>query len=644
MRKYYSWLVKIKVNILLTLILKFLFLLNSEHLLAQNPCECSNDRYSFSKLDSLADNLYYDELNSEINILFDDKNKSCHLTAIQFKVFLFLKNSNIDSARYYLDENYNLLKQLDCSKSSFYKYYFNTAEYYYVQNNYDSALAYSMKCLDISTLTNDKEQKAESNLRIANLFMRMKQPDKYKQYTIQAKINIEKMPEGNKKYYLLNTLCNRYINLYQDYNDELYIDTVFFFLGKINSYSENLGGINRLKQQYYRKMAMVFLAKKDLKTQLLYLDSAYKINQILKIKGENYSINGDKANVFRKLKRYKEAEIYADSCLYYAQADNTITSVINAYDIIYMVAKDAGNYSKALWAFENLAYLTDSLTSEKNTKAIVELEQQYNKDINERTIKELNQEKQIADQRQKLASLRIRILIVILILVGLIITVLIFIYRQRLLKQKQEVLEAEQRLNRSRMNPHFFFNALTSLQTLSMQPDKQRQVGIFLAKYSKIMRQTLESTYNETIPLEEEISFLTQYLDIQKLRFPEKFDYEIVTDDNVDVYDVLIPPMLLQPFIENSIEHGFRNISYTGVITIYFYQKDNQLIVSIKDNGNKSTEENNHKGYPSRATQIIKDRLYLINLKNKSNASFSIQTGDNGIGYHVLLYLPILKA
>jgi LytS/YehU family sensor histidine kinase len=135
------------------------------------------------------------------------------------------------------------------------------------------------------------------------------------------------------------------------------------------------------------------------------------------------------------------------------------------------------------------------------------------------------------------------------------------------------------------MNPHFIFNALSSIQSLSLEPENQSKVSGYISRFSKIMRQSLESTYNDLVSIEEEISFLENYLNIQKMRFPNKFDYQIEMADDLEIDEIKVPSMLLQPFIENSIEHGFKGIEYEGIILIKIFKENSQLKIIISDNG-----------------------------------------------------------
>lgn len=200
-------------------------------------------------------------------------------------------------------------------------------------------------------------------------------------------------------------------------------------------------------------------------------------------------------------------------------------------------------------------------------------------------------------------------------------------------------METEQRLNRARINPHFFFNALASLQNVSSE-EKSVKTTVFISRFAKIMRQSLESTYQELVIIEAEIDFITHYLELQKLRFPDKFDFQFHVDDTLEINELRIPGMIIQPFVENSIEHGFKNISYKGMITISFCDDKNNINIIILDNGAGKNLESKEKEHKSRAMQIIKDRLYLFNKQNNSNASYQVEdvTGDGG--FKIIVSLP----
>lgn len=308
----------------------------------------------------------------------------------------------------------------------------------------------------------------------------------------------------------------------------------------------------------------------------------------------------------------------------------------------YELNKELGNYKDALMAHEMLRTYEASIFNHEQINQVNTLQQKYNKVQNEKTISKLNQDKQILNKNKQIDQLKINLLAIGAVLLLVIILLVIFIYRQKRIKQKKETLEAELRLNRSRMNPHFFFNALTSIQTLSLKEDKSVEVSFYISKFSKIMRSLLESTYTELFTIEEEIEFLKQYLDIQKFYSDNKFTYEIKLAENIEASEFYIPPMILQPFIENSIEHGFKNMKGDGSIVIEFKKTLSELNISITDNGLGFQKNEKHKSYPSRATEIIKDRLFLLNKKHKSHANYSLKSQMNMQGMQVNINLPLI--
>jgi len=193
------------------------------------------------------------------------------------------------------------------------------------------------------------------------------------------------------------------------------------------------------------------------------------------------------------------------------------------------------------------------------------------------------------------------------------------------------------------MNPHFFFNALASLQSFAIRENDGQAIAVNLSKFSHIMRETLESTYKEYITVEQEIDFLREYLDVQKIRFPQKFSFTIEADPDLETDEVQIPAMIIQPFVENSVEHGFSGIDYTGNIRVYFSKQGKELRILIEDNGKGLITGNQDKeGHVSRASQIIRDRIYLLNLKLRTKASFSIDSGNGQQGVQVKIHLPLL--
>ena len=183
------------------------------------------------------------------------------------------------------------------------------------------------------------------------------------------------------------------------------------------------------------------------------------------------------------------------------------------------------------------------------------------------------------------------------------------IYRNAKKSKKISQLLAIKSL-RSQMNPHFIFNALNSVNQFIAKND-ERAANKFLAEFSKLMRLVLDSSQEDFIPLAQEKDMLSLYLKLEHLRFRDKFDYELHIDENLDLEVIEIPPMLLQPYIENAIWHGLRCKETEGMLYVDISEKDNNIWATISDNGiGEDTIKNSQKPKIRRACKNQKDSKY----------------------------------
>ncbi len=187
---------------------------------------------------------------------------------------------------------------------------------------------------------------------------------------------------------------------------------------------------------------------------------------------------------------------------------------------------------------------------------------------------------------------------------------------QERLQMEKQMLELEQKALSLQMNPHFIFNALNSVQAqISQQNAKTARYQ--LAKFSRLMRRILENSRSQHISLEEEIALLEDYLSLERFSHNESFDYRIELEDELPVASLQIPPMMIQPFVENAIVHGFSGKAVKGRIVIKFSRQAGKLLCCIQDNGigrvaaakRKSQQQQRHK---SAALQVTRERLDLL--------------------------------
>jgi ligand-binding sensor domain-containing protein/two-component sensor histidine kinase len=188
---------------------------------------------------------------------------------------------------------------------------------------------------------------------------------------------------------------------------------------------------------------------------------------------------------------------------------------------------------------------------------------------------------------------------------------------QRRLQNAAEKLQLEHQALYAMMNPHFTFNALQSIQYFIHRQDR-KSANKFLSSFAKLVRKNLESTKVDFISLSEEVERLKLYMSLEKMRFPEKFDYEVRVEPGLDLNETQLPAMLLQPFVENSIKHGIMSLESNGLITIEIHELDEDYLrILIRDNGigieaSKQRRANRPNDHVSKGMQITIDRLALF--------------------------------
>jgi tetratricopeptide (TPR) repeat protein len=190
----------------------------------------------------------------------------------------------------------------------------------------------------------------------------------------------------------------------------------------------------------------------------------------------------------------------------------------------------------------------------------------------------------------------------LLILIVLLLAIGALIYQTRSLKFQKQQLQSQQRLLRSQMNPHFTFNTLYAIQKEIKNNPKNAEN--YLLKFSRMLRLILENSMNNYVLLEKELEVIKQYLELKLIQTPNQFSYQIVLKNIEEDEFIFIPPMLLQPIIENSVEHGFKNIEYQGEVIVTLDLKKKLLYCTIEDNG-KGYAVHSGANKKSASTQLI---------------------------------------
>ncbi len=240
-------------------------------------------------------------------------------------------------------------------------------------------------------------------------------------------------------------------------------------------------------------------------------------------------------------------------------------------------------------------------------------------------------------------------------LAALVILLLFGFFAYRNFRQKTTIADQKNGLLRqqlliSQMNPHFIFNSLNAVQNFIFKSDSY-QAGVYLKQFSELIRRILDFSTRDRISLRDEVDFLKNYLELQKLRFGDKLNYVLTLDPKLDVDMVVSPVMLVQPFIENAIEHGIFYKEGNGFLSVKIFQSVNSLIYEIEDDGIglegsrkiKNTHVMTHK---SLAIELTKERLEVLRTQFKGNFEITVKDKvpdrDGSTGVYVKITTPFI--
>ncbi|MCB0400779.1 MAG: tetratricopeptide repeat protein [Flavobacteriales bacterium] len=365
---------------------------------------------------------------------------------------------------------------------------------------------------------------------------------------------------------------------------------------------------------------------------------------------------------------YSEAQRYAVRALGIAREIGYPENIRDAALLLAEVYEKQGKGMDALHMQQLYMQMKDSINNEATQRATLKQQARYEYE-KQKTIDDAAHEKQLAvafEQEQKQQ-------VIIYAVIGGLLLVLLFsvlIYKRLQLtrrqkqiieEQKQQVEQANEELEiekqnielkalKAQINPHFIFNALNSVQKHIIDNNKE-QAHDYLAKFGKIMRSTLENSEMKAIPIKEELELLTTYVELESKRVKNGIEFHIELDEQIDEYNSTIPPMLIQPFIENAIRHGISNLEQKGEIRLTLKQEDDKLTCIVIDNGigreasMKRKQQSVQAQHRSMGMEITRNRLR--NLWKKHGEQHDIEIEDlwdrngNSLGTTVKITLPL---
>ena len=383
-------------------------------------------------------------------------------------------------------------------------------------------------------------------------------------------------------------------------------------------------------------------------------------------------------------KKFRQAINYYNKSLQYSIPAKLFFNSANSYGNLGTIYRDMDNTTKAIEFYRksiqqgemgedifNLSWVYDDMSEmylrKKDTanayKSFVLFKKYSDALLRSSSSKGLNDamirfEANAQTRENELLTLRVRNQQLLiygftgLIILSLVIGLLMFNRsrlnaRSRLSEMNRKISEVTQANLRQQMNPHFIFNTLNSIQYYMYQHDKLA-TNNYLTKFSSLMRKVLENSQHTSVPLRDELDALNLYLELEKIRFKDKFDYKIKVDEEIDTILYKVPTMLIQPYVENSISHGLMPAKDKGMINIDLELKKEFISCTIQDNGigRDAALANRNSHHNSLGTQIVSSRLELVNALYGTSLKtvYTDLKNDDGEpeGTRVEIHIPIL--
>ncbi|MBD81010.1 MAG: hypothetical protein CL840_18980 [Crocinitomicaceae bacterium] len=298
----------------------------------------------------------------------------------------------------------------------------------------------------------------------------------------------------------------------------------------------------------------------------------------------------------------------------------------SAYDNLSLHYDQNGDYELSNKYLRLWMNLKDSLATVEKIRELANFEKKYEIQKKEQEIKTLKANAELAKVKEEYRNW---LLILAIILLLTIIAIALIRFRLTKSQSEKKQMEVEHRLLRAQINPHFLYNSLGAIQGVIFENDPIT-AGNYLSSFSTLMRMILENSSLDFTTLVQEIKLVELYLSLQELRFEEKFKYEIDVDGELRTHQIKIPTMIIQPFIENAIEHGLREMKSGGKVHVKVKKADRQLILEIEDNGKGINTAESGNSLRPRGMQLIKDRLaYLKRWQGMDNKLEVINLGWN---------------
>ncbi len=578
-------------------------------------------------------------------------------SALLGKAAAFQEKNQIDSAKYYYDLSIREDLRLGFDSSAI-KTCFEFGDYIYYKGKIDVAVEYYFKALEIGRARKMYKTQLKALRFLGWSYWTLGKDDKAILYYNQG-LTLAREIHNNVELGFYHSY------LFNFYNENKRMDSAVVHLDSLDHYAQLTNnktllflsltgrGVVYEQQKKYKESLEMFL--KSRQTGFLGGTSPENYDELARYYDKvatSYSYQG----------MNKQALLYYDSTLAIAEKENDYSELVFVYMNMADMYSDSADFKNAEKFLRKYISASDTMYTRDNNQKMAEMQAKYDVATNAQKIILLNEEKEADRQRMNFI-----IGVSILGFVLLLISIFAFVNtkrKNRILRiQKTEIENKTEMLNkqaaeiarfRTQMNPHFIFNVVNSLQRFVLKGEKEKTLG-YLADFSGLMRKTLNNSDKELILLSDELSFLEKYVMFEQLRFENQFTFKINIEEKIDPENVVLPPMIIQPFIENSIRHGLLGKNGKGEIVLSFSQSENNTLkISIRDNGigrDAAAKQNevSDKIHESKGMSITANRIAQIckahELTGEKFLSVNDVVGENGkiFGTEVIITLPFIE-
>lgn len=563
---------------------------------------------------------------------------------------VFYGKDNLDSIKYHMGVAWELMENqsgYDAEKVLLYSGLGNVAnkEQKLHQENYYFNRAAQMLYADSSLVVLPKA-KALVYLAAAQSSAKLKQFQTAFKYNRQALLLLPELPDD------INTKFRAYSQMaICFYSADGNLDSLYSYIQKMQSVYQLKPDHD--KERFIADRKAVYFAKKQQKDSVFFYNRKRLAMDVAEMKE-----NGDHASsiesgnlflgyvdmigLFTEQNQMDSSLVYIDKCEAFLKnhpdkIDDEQGTLYRRNVVDYLFATK--QYHTAEKQHDLLLQDYTRIYEVENARAIAEMSTLINLQAKDKSINNLNATVAFTEERLESNRLWLLVAILVVLLTAVLVVLIYYIQKKRSLQNENERSQLEQRLLRTQMEPHFIFNTLSALQSFVRFDEKEKTLK-YLNQFGRLLRSSLELSRESLVPLNEEIETLENYLSLQQMRFDHAFVYDINLHGELETDSIYIPPMLMQPFVENALLHGINPNAKNGRIHIDFVFQEKLLLVTITDNGKGITILKETPKHTSLSTAISRKRLAIMAKETRLPAGIVIESKP-GEGTKIVITIPI---